>query len=40
MSECYNGKGVIPDYICEQTIQSDDLNNDNQFLQAYALVMN
>lgn len=39
MSESYNGKGVIPDYTCEQASQTDDLNNDNQFLQAYALVI-
>lgn len=40
MSDSYNGKGLTPDFVCEQTLQSDDLNNDKQFLQAYALVIN
>lgn len=39
MSQSYNGTGVTPDYICEQAGQTDDLNNDTQFLQAYALVI-
>ncbi len=39
ISESYNGVGVIPDYTSELTTETNDLNNDTQFLQAYALVM-
>lgn len=39
MSDSYNGAGVVPDYTSEQSAETDDLNNDTQFLQAYALVM-
>lgn len=39
MSDSYNGTGVTPDYTSEQTEATDDLNKDNQFLQAYAIVI-
>ncbi|MBQ8210381.1 MAG: hypothetical protein IJZ35_07370 [Clostridia bacterium] len=39
MSSSYNSVGVIPDYTSVQAEQTDDLNSDTQFLQAYALVM-
>lgn len=37
-SDCYDGVGVVPDYSCELTAETDDLNEDSQFLQAYAAV--
>lgn len=37
-SECYDGVGVIPDYETALKNQTDDLNKDTQFLQAFASV--
>lgn len=37
-SDCYDGIGVIPDYVCELTKKTDKLDDDSQFLQAYASV--
>lgn len=37
-SDCYDGVGVVPDYSCELSVETDDLNEDSQFLQAYAAV--
>lgn len=37
-SDCYDGVGVIPDYICEMSKETDKLDDDSQFLQAYASV--
>lgn len=39
LSDSYNGTGVVPDYTSELAAETDDLNKDTQFLQAYALVM-
>ena len=38
-SESFNNSGVTPQYVCEQSFETDDLNKDTQFLQAYALVI-
>ncbi len=38
-SECYEGKGVKPDYEAEQKSSADKLENDSQFLKAYSAVM-
>lgn len=38
ISDCYEGIGVVPDYTCELTAQTDVLKDDSQFLQAYAAV--
>ncbi len=35
-SDCYDGKGVTPDYNVELKEKTDDLNKDTQFMQAYA----
>ena len=37
-SDCYDGTGVIPDYVTELEKQTDKLSEDTQFLQAYASV--
>ena len=37
-SDCYDGTGVIPDYITALEKQTDKLSEDTQFLQAYASV--
>lgn len=37
-SDCYDGIGVVPDYTCELVKESENLNEDSQFLQAYAAV--
>ena len=37
-SDNYDGVGIIPDYESELAQQTDDLNSDTQFLQAYASV--
>lgn len=37
-SDCYDGIGVTPDYVCELTKETDTLSEDSQFLQAYASV--
>lgn len=34
----FDGTGVTPDYACELLKETDDLNEDSQFLQAYAVV--
>lgn len=34
--DSFDGIGVIPDYVSEMTKETDDLNEDSQFLQAYA----
>ncbi len=36
--ESYNEIGVTPDYEIDLTAETDDLNDDSQFLQAYAAV--
>lgn len=36
--DSYDGIGVVPDYVSELTKETDDLNEDSQFLQAYAAV--
>ncbi len=38
-SESFNNTGITPQYVCEQSFETDDLNKDTQFLQAYALVI-
>lgn len=37
-SDCYDGVGVVPDYISDLLKETEDLNEDSQFLQAYAAV--
>lgn len=37
-SSCYDGIGVSPDYECTLTKETDVLDEDSQFLQAYAAV--
>lgn len=37
-SDCYDGIGIVPDYIVNASAPDDDLSKDNQFMQAYASV--